>query len=99
MKLRWLSSQPLPAGRSRGVDDRREALLVERAAALLDLVLGDAVAGADQRFEALLVDPPDVLDRLEPAGDLVVGGLVRVGLEEQRDRAGVGEDPLDLLGR
>ena len=88
-----------PAGRARGVDDRGEAVAVERRAAGVELGVGDVVAVAAQAVDVALVDHPDVLQAGQPRAALLDRGEVGVGLDDHADGAGVGEDPLDLVGR
>ncbi len=87
------------AGRARGVDDRGEAVAVERRTAGVELGVVDVVAVAAQAVDVALVDHPDVLQAGQPRATLLDRGEVGVGLDDHADRAGVGEDPLDLLGR
>ncbi len=74
-------------------------LAVERLAAGVEVGVVHVVAVAAQAVDVALVDDPDVLQSGEPRAALLDRGEVGVGLDDHADRAGVGEDPLDLLGR
>ena len=87
------------AGRARGVDDRGERLRVQGGAAALELLVGDAGTGGGQGVECTVVEDPGARAVGDAIGNLVEDLLVLRALEEDADRVGVAEDPLDLLGR
>ena len=57
------------------------------------------LAARDERVDRARVDLPHVLEGGDGAAHRVHLGLVLGGLDDDGDRAGVGEDPLDLLLR
>ena len=86
------------AGRSRGVDERRDVGADREVAAALDLLVGHVGARRGELVEVAEVDLPDVADRGEVGVHLVEAREVVGRLEDDRDGAGVAEVPLHLRG-
>ena len=87
------------SARAGGVDDRRHRGRCDSVATPVELLVGDPLPGGLQVVERAFVEGPDVtqlrrgrLERLEP------GAMLR-GLEDDRGRSGVGEEPLELVRR
>jgi hypothetical protein len=79
------------AGGAGGVDEGREVVGAGGVPGLLDPGRVDRLAGLDQPLQGAVLDLPYVVDAGHERG-------VRGGLHHAGHRAGVGEDPLDLLG-
>ena len=86
---------------ARGVDQRREVVGVHRRPALLQRRVVDARAGVAQGAHRAVgaVDLPDVLELGELLAQVLDDGAVLVGLDDHALGAGVGQAPLDLVGR
>ena len=87
-----------PAGGAAGVDQRGQAVGVERRAAGLELAVGHVLAGLGQLVDGVVVDDVDrpQVGRLVAHG--LDGGGVLVALDDDGGGAGVGQDPGDLVG-
>ena len=86
---------------ARGVDQRREVVGVHRRPALLQRRVVDARAGVAQGAHRAVgaVDLPHVLELGELLAQVLDDGAVLVGLDDHALGAGVGQAPLDLVGR
>ncbi len=87
-----------PPRRARGVDDRCHRPPVEAGAACGQVGVRDLPALLAQGVEAAAVDGDDIAERWQLAPDLVDGGTVSIGLDDDDLRVGVRQDPLHLLG-
>jgi hypothetical protein len=94
-------------GRAGGVDQRGEVVGADRPVPGVHLVGGDVVAERHQLLDRARgagsagrrLDPPDPAQRRRLRGRAVDDGRVLHRLDDDRGRAGVGQDPLDLLVR
>ena len=87
-----------PARGPARVDQRGQAVGVQRLPACLELAVGDVGAGLGERADGVVLDHVDrpELGRLVPDG--VDGGGVLVALDDHRGGAGVRQDPRHLVG-
>jgi hypothetical protein len=87
------------AGGAGGVDDGGGVVRADRAAALVDLGIGYSGALLLQPGEVTGVDLPHSLQPGKARVDVLQPVAVLRRLDHQRDRLGVLQHPLDLLGR
>ena len=87
------------AGRAGGVDDGVDVVDLEGVGTLVHLRGADARAGLDDGGDGVGVQGED-LDRVPDAGDGTAHELGQgAALGDDQAHVGVGDDPLDLLGR
>jgi len=87
------------SGGARGVDEGRDVRADGEVPATLDLVIGDRGSLRGERVDGAQMQLPDLPEQRQVAAHLVDAGEVLRRLDEERDRAGVLEDPLDLRRR
>ena len=82
-----------------GVDQRGGGGAVQAVARREELLVGHGLASGLERGDAARVDFPDVGEVRQGVLDLRDRGRVGGRLDDDALRAGVGDDPFDLLGR
>ncbi|MDF9872869.1 hypothetical protein OKW18_005007 [Streptomyces pratensis] len=86
------------AGRARGVDDRRGVVGLGAHHAQVQRLVRHTGARRHELADGTPVDLPDVFQGREPVPHGGDGLRVGATLHDDRDRAGIAEYPLDLLG-
>ena len=86
-------------GRARGVDDRGQVVRARRRTPLLEVDVGDLGSGRDEHVEVVALEDVHALKVREAVAHGVDERCVCLCLHDDRDRPGVGEDPLDLRDR
>ena len=86
------------AGRARRVDDRGDVGEHGEAAASGDLLVGHRLGAGQDRLDRAVVEQQHLAQGRGVRADLLDGGGVRGGLDDEERHVRVGEDPQHLLG-